>query len=214
MAGVGPGVVVGARRGGVGARGGIVVALLLAVSGCIGGDKQTSASGASGSTSGAVTSSTVTTDAATSTSTSGTGTTSAASGTSSTSSAEVCEPVDSFGEETTGDLPDCDIWAQDCPPCEKCTPWASEGGSAWNAHGCVPVVPNPKQLGEPCTAQGPGVSGFDDCDKGLMCWSPNEANVGYCIGLCVGSEIDPECEYPAVCAVGADGVLAICLPPL
>ncbi|MCB9705225.1 MAG: ribulose phosphate epimerase [Myxococcales bacterium] len=185
--------------------------MLLAVSGCIGGDKQTSASGASGSTSGAVTSSTATTDAATSTSTSGTGTTSAASGTTSTSGAEACDPVETFGEATSGGLPECDVWKQDCPPCEKCTPYASDG-IVWDEYGCVPVVPDPKQFGEPCTVHGSPASGFDDCDKGLFCWNVNEDNVGWCIAHCVGSLSRPECDDSAICGVYGNGVPAFCLP--
>ncbi|MCB9705227.1 MAG: hypothetical protein H6711_25355 [Myxococcales bacterium] len=208
----------GSRAGARGAlvarlRRGLAALALLGLGGCLGGDKQTSASEASGSTSGAATSSTATTDAATSTSTSGTtSTTSSASGTSSTSGAEVCDPVETFGEVPSGDLPECDIWEQDCPPCEKCTPYANEGVSSWSDHGCAPVVARPKQFGEACTMQGSKYSGFDDCDKGLMCWNFNDEGVGYCIGLCVGSRLEPECDYPALCATSGDGIMLICLP--
>ncbi|MCB9705226.1 MAG: hypothetical protein H6711_25350 [Myxococcales bacterium] len=196
------------RRGHAQARVWLTVAALLGLGGCVGGDKQTSASEASGSTSGAVTSSTVTTDAATSTS--GTGTTSAAGGTTGTSGAEACDPVETFGEEPSGDLPDCDVWEQDCPLCEKCTPYSHDTGSNWNDLGCVPVVARPKQFSEPCTAK--GFSGFDDCDKGLMCWSLNDEGVGYCVGLCVGSKAEPGCEYAGLCVIPGDEITNICFP--
>src|SRR5690606_7229360 len=43
----------------------------------------------------------------------------------------------------TGSTAECDVFAQDCPPGEKCTFWADDGGSSWNALKCVPVVDDP-----------------------------------------------------------------------
>src|SRR5262245_15971404 len=55
--------------------------------------------------------------------------------------------VDSGGDASSGgamfvERPDgggsneCDVWAQDCPPGEKCMPWANDGGSSWNSLRC------------------------------------------------------------------------------
>ena len=119
-----------------------------------------------------------------------------------------------FGCDTTGMIGTaCDIWGQDCPDGEKCTAWANDGGSSWNDNKCVPVDPNPKQAGDVCTAQGSGVSGLDDCDKGSMCWDTNKENIGYCIEFCMGSADAPFCSDPqALCQIANDGVLPICLP--
>ena len=69
------------------------------------------------------------------------------------------------------DLPtSCSTFAQDCPPGFKCMPWASDGGNSWNATRCVPIAPDPNAPGEPCTVEGSGVSGLDDCDGTSMCW--------------------------------------------
>ncbi len=45
----------------------------------------------------------------------------------------------------------CDLWSQDCPPGEKCMPWANDGGNTWNATRCTPIDDDPRSVGEPCT---------------------------------------------------------------
>jgi hypothetical protein len=69
-----------------------------------------------------------------------------------------------------GQTYECDLWKQDCPPGEKCMPWANDGGGSWNATRCTPLAEDPRQPGEPCTVEGSGVSGRDDCDIRAMCW--------------------------------------------
>lgn len=59
---------------------------------------------------------------------------------------------------------ECDVFAQDCPPGEKCVPWANDGGGVWNATRCSPVDDDPAAPGEPCTVEGGPTSGIDDCD--------------------------------------------------
>jgi hypothetical protein len=56
---------------------------------------------------------------------------------------------------------ECDVFAQDCDPGQKCTAWAEGGGGAWNATKCVDVTGDGAP-GEPCAAIGGGVSGMDD----------------------------------------------------
>ncbi len=108
---------------------------------------------------------------------------------------------------------ECSQWDQDCPPGEKCTAWANDGGNAWNATRCVPVVPDPDGVGESCTVTGSAVSGIDSCDVGAMCWDvDSETNTGVCRAFCSGSEVDPACQPDHWCTLTAEGVLTICLP--
>lgn len=109
---------------------------------------------------------------------------------------------------------ECDLWAQDCMDGFKCMPWASDGGGSWNATRCSPLDPDPNAVGDPCTVEGSGVSGIDDCDIGAMCWDVDaETNMGTCIELCSCAEDFPVCNTPNTqCAISNDGVLILCLP--
>ncbi len=109
---------------------------------------------------------------------------------------------------------ECDIWAQDCPRGEKCMPWANDGGNAWNATRCSPIVDGAGAPGDPCEVEGSGVSGIDTCALGSMCFYVDpETLEGTCVALCTGSEADPMCEDPAAwCSLSSEGVLALCLP--
>jgi hypothetical protein len=109
---------------------------------------------------------------------------------------------------------ECDVWAQDCMDGEKCMPWANDGGNAWNATRCSPIDDNPNQIGDPCTVEGSGVSGIDDCAIASMCWNVDpETNMGTCIAFCSGSEANPVCEDPATsCSILNEGTLILCLP--
>ncbi len=133
------------------------------------------------------------------------------------------DPTTSGADSSTGvamtgtfivdlDIPGaCNSFTQDCPPGEKCMPYASDGGGSWNALKCVPVVANPVQVGEVCVAES-GVSGIDNCDVGLMCWEVDKEGQGYCAALCKGSVEDPICEDPTKsCAVYAEAIPALCL---
>lgn len=92
---------------------------------------------------------------------------------------------------------ECDIWDQDCPRGEKCTPWVSDGGSSWNAMRCVPVAPDPDEPGEPCTKKGE----FDSCALGSICWDIDaKTGEGTCVSHCVGSDLDdPSCPAMTAC---------------
>jgi hypothetical protein len=107
----------------------------------------------------------------------------------------------------------CSPWVQDCPDGEKCMPFASDGGNSWNALKCVPVAREPGKPGEPCTVEGSGVSGLDDCEVGAMCWSVDEGTKqGVCAAMCTGSPDQPMCEDPeTTCLIANDGVLTLCL---
>jgi hypothetical protein len=112
------------------------------------------------------------------------------------------------------DLPpiECDVFVQDCPIGQKCSAWANDGGSAWNATKCVPVSRDPHAPGEPCTVEGSAVSGIDDCDVGVMCFFVDvDTNTGLCVELCAGSLDAPSCSPGKACQISNDDVLNLCL---
>ena len=110
-------------------------------------------------------------------------------------------------------LPDCDLWEQDCPDGEKCMPWANDGGGSWNATRCTEVADDPGAVGDPCSVEGSGVSGVDDCDLGAMCFYVDpETNDGTCVALCMGSPQRPICDEGSSCTISAEGTLNVCLP--
>ncbi|MCX4241145.1 hypothetical protein [Paraliomyxa miuraensis] len=106
----------------------------------------------------------------------------------------------------------CDLFAQDCPRGEKCTPWADDGGPYWNSTRCVPVVADPAGTGEPCHVESSPTSGLDDCDRGAMCFGADPRTLeGICTPLCIDPR-DPHCEDPdRYCPIAGDGVLLLCL---
>lgn len=140
-------------------------------------------------------------------------TTSATSDTTTSTAGEEDETV-GFIRDPDVPPPECNLWEQDCPRGEKCMPWDDAGGSSWNSVRCSPVADDPNAVGEPCTVVGSAVSGIDDCVLGAMCWDVNpETNVGECVALCTGSEVDPTCANPCeLCTISGDGTLILCLP--
>jgi hypothetical protein len=107
-----------------------------------------------------------------------------------------------------GSANECDPKAQDCPDGQKCTAWANDGGTFWNANRCVAIT-GENVAGDPCMVEGSGVSGVDDCGLGNICMYTNEENFGTCIAFCQGENED--CDPGSVCAIYNDGVLPICL---
>ena len=108
---------------------------------------------------------------------------------------------------------DCDPYAQDCPPGQKCTWWSSDGFGGWVDTRCVPVADEPAAPGEPCTVEGSGTTGIDDCDFGSICFRVDVKTLeGTCFPLCAGNESAPVCDDPDdTCTLSAEG-FAICLP--
>lgn len=103
---------------------------------------------------------------------------------------------------------ECDPRVQDCPRGQKCTAWANDGGTFWNANKCVDVI-GQGVGGDACMVEGSGVAGIDDCDIGHVCLNTNARGVGACVEFCQGDNED--CGVGDVCAVYNDGVLPICL---
>lgn len=126
------------------------------------------------------------------------------------SSGDACEFI---CETTTGEprVPDCDLFMQDCPEGEKCTSYGLGEGANLSGHRCVPVT-GTGQPGEPCMVMGSGISGFDDCAKGMMCWYIDEQLHGACIEICGGSVDMPVCQSDVSCSIAAEAIVAICIP--
>lgn len=111
-------------------------------------------------------------------------------------------------------MKECDQWTQDCKEGEKCMPYSGDGDNSWESLKCVPIDPNPSAPGSPCSVEGNGVSGLDNCEEGAMCWNVDpETNEGVCVSMCVGSPEAPDCVDPTTaCSITNDGVLTLCLP--
>lgn len=108
---------------------------------------------------------------------------------------------------------ECNPWTQNCPDGQKCMPWADDGSSAWNATKCTDIMPNAGKPGDPCTAEGNGVSGVDSCEKASMCWDiSQETGIGTCVGFCMGSQEAPTCPSLFNCVIDGSGTLILCLP--
>jgi hypothetical protein len=124
-------------------------------------------------------------------------------------SAESSDGVSFLQQPDGGGANECDPTLQDCARGEKCTAWANDGGTFWNATRCVEVS-GTNVAGDACMVEGNGVSGIDDCDVGHICLNTNEENVGNCIAFCQGTAL--RCASGDACAVYNDGVLPLCLP--
>jgi hypothetical protein len=102
----------------------------------------------------------------------------------------------------------CDVWTQDCPEGEKCTP-ALVNNTVQAV--CVAVGPNPGQSGDPCTRN--DMTGEDSCDVGVLCVPNLDPDLMYCFPMCTGSVASPVCPEPSdVCVLGDGGATPICFP--
>lgn len=111
-------------------------------------------------------------------------------------------PPDGGGEN------ECDPRTQDCMRGQKCTAWANDGGTFWNANKCVEIS-GEGVSGDSCMIEGSGVSGIDDCGLGFICLNTDMDGIGTCVQFCQGDNED--CDPGDVCAIYNDGVLPICL---
>jgi hypothetical protein len=101
----------------------------------------------------------------------------------------------------------CQPYNQDCPPGQKCIPWAPTPGP-WTTTKCVDVTGD-QAPGEPCTATD-GITGIDDCALGSICWYLDEAGHGTCALQCAGTSDAPICPLKSSCGSDQYGVLALC----
>lgn len=103
---------------------------------------------------------------------------------------------------------ECDPRVQDCMRGQKCTAWANDGGTFWNANKCVEIS-GEGVAGDACMVEGSGVSGIDNCGLGHICLNTDARAMGTCVQFCMGD--DENCAPGDVCAIYNDGVLPICL---
>ncbi len=111
------------------------------------------------------------------------------------------------------DLPPepCDVWAQDCPPGQKCVPWARDSHTSWDALKCVDITGDAAP-GDPCTAPAGPLAGLDDCALGSICQHVDADNHGTCIAQCTGTPDAPICAPVHQCIIANQGVLTLCEP--
>lgn len=143
-----------------------------------------------------------------------TGSTGTAVGTESSSGSAETDTGSTGGATTDPIVPDedCDPWQQDCPLGYKCAPTVEGGGSSWNALTCVPLDPDPVQVGESCFAEALQL-GLDNCALGSICWGVDPGTQeGHCVAQCMGSVGTPWCVGSTSCVVANEGVLNLCLP--
>ena len=96
------------------------------------------------------------------------GTTTQASGEESTETSADSEVTSSFTDfvpDTPPPPPSCNLWLQDCPEGEKCTPYVSSGHT-WDVLKCVPILGD-QAPGEACVYE----AALDDCDGSGMCFN-------------------------------------------
>ena len=131
----------------------------------------------------------------------------------STTAASETTTGDSSGDSSsddTGEPTTCDIWAQNCPADEKCSPYDNGGGDDWDALKCVPVDPMPVPVGGTCENPGSATDGLDNCDVGSMCWDVDLEGFGTCVAHCQGTPQSPTCAAGFNCV--DSGVFTLCLP--
>jgi hypothetical protein len=97
---------------------------------------------------------------------------------------------------------------------QKCAAFDSDAGGLWDGLRCIPIADDPKQPGEPCTAEDAGLSGVDDCDRGAMCFFVvPDTGAGTCVSQCANNPGDPVCPDLTACLGVAQDILDLCLQP-
>src|SRR5262245_55014097 len=123
----------------------------------------------SGGSTAAETSTGAATTAATTSATTTTAETSAATTASSTTTNDPTTGTSgsSFIAETDlggGSIVECNVYAQDCPPGQKCAWTGSPEAQWWDTPACVPLVRDPVPDGAPCAYHlDPPFDGIDEC---------------------------------------------------
>jgi hypothetical protein len=121
--------------------------------------------------------------------------------------------ADFFVEPDMGATVACDIYADDCPPDQKCSPYASDGSVRPDATRCVDLVEFPAPAGAPCHVQEWTASGLDDCDRGQYCVVYDAIELdGTCTPFCsTDEEGELVCEEPATCIGNPDIIPRLCM---
>ena len=82
-----------------------------------------------------------------------------------------------FIQEIDVPAPECDVFAQDCSPGSKCSFFSENAAFGDPIETCVPVAEDPRQPGELCHFNEPGI-GLDDCALGSYCLPFNSDGAG------------------------------------
>jgi hypothetical protein len=103
------------------------------------------------------------------------------------------------------DHPDswCDLFAQDCPPGQKCSFFSEDLTHDNNpVQICVPLAPDPQPPDALCHFNEPGM-GLDDCALGSYCmpYFSDGAGASVCVALCGGSLNAPICPDKHDCVI-------------
>lgn len=101
----------------------------------------------------------------------------------------------------------CSTFEQDCPAGQKCVPTTDFGDTT-----CVPLVPDPDGLYEPCSVVDVGVGVADTCAAHLVCWGVDSEGNGICWGQCIGDELHPDCADPDASCYFGRSALSLCIP--
>ncbi len=114
----------------------------------------------------------------------------------------------------TVETPECDSFTEGCASEAKCSPWANDGGPAWNSSRCSPVHVEPDVVGEACVVEGSAVSGLDSCALGSTCWGVDPVSgQGHCVAHCAGTPSQPLCDSSDdVCFISNAQAVSLCLP--
>ncbi len=109
--------------------------------------------------------------------------------------------------DSDGKGSDCDLAAQDCPRGQKCNPSGVECQSIFCGPSlCIPLVPDAKPPGSPCSVLGDLLDGTDDCELGSVCLFPDDLGNGQCHAMC---RIDSDPKHAISCSPAG----TMCNPP-
>ena len=114
-------------------------------------------------------------------------------------------------EQDVAGVGECDPLDQDCPPGDKCVPYAGLDDH-WYTTRCVPVLGDDGP-GEACT-RNDSESGTDSCDGSSLCWQLElvEGELhGECRSFCEGEGKAPTCDADQTCLVANFEVFNLCL---
>lgn len=101
----------------------------------------------------------------------------------------------------------CELAAQTCPKGQKCNPSGMDTGFVFTGQPlCVPLEPDPKPPGEPCSVLGDPLDGTDECELGSVCLFPDDQGMGLCHALC---SIDDDPQHDSSCPIAT----TLCNPP-
>lgn len=104
---------------------------------------------------------------------------------------------------------ECDLFAQDCMPGEKCAPYDTSAPGFVDSTACVPIPSDPDPLGAPCEYD--PSTGDDSCQAGALCLSTGPDGQGRCEAVCTGNAAEPVCEAAGTTCATVFDFVPVCL---